>query len=246
MKTRVIVVEDEPLAREELRELLEDVEWIECVGEAGDGLSAVRMIDAERPGLVFLDVQLPELDGLEVLRRVEAMPHVVFTTAHDRYAVAAFELGALDYLLKPFGSDRLSTALERVRRQMAHPQPVSPAERAREVLATGPPLQRLFVRAGGRIIPLHIRDVERIEADGDYSALHAGGKRFLVHVPLGELEHRLDPDRFLRIHRSHIVNLEHVAALQPFDPHRMMVELASGARVLTSRSRTQALRSKIL
>jgi two-component system LytT family response regulator len=246
MRTRAVVVEDEVLAREELLELLRAVPWIECVGEAGDGLSAVRLIEAERPDLVFLDVQLPEISGLEVLRRIGDAPHVVFTTAHGHYAVTAFELGALDYLLKPFGADRLAVALERVRRHLAAPEPVPAAERAGEVLVGRAPLRRIFVRLGGRIVPVSTGDVERIEADGDYAALHAGGKRYLVQVPLAELEQRLDPEKFVRVHRSHIVNLEFVAALEPYDAHRLMIEMSSGARVLASRSRTQALRDRIL
>ncbi len=246
MRTRAVVVEDEVLAREELLELLSAVPWVECVGEARDGLSAVRLVEDARPDLVFLDVQLPEIDGLEVLRRLSHAPHVVFTTAHDRYAVTAFELGALDYLLKPFGADRLAVALERVRRQLAQPPAIPAAERAGELLPPGPPLRRIFVRAGGRILPVSTDDVEWIEADGDYAALHARGRRFLVQVPLAELEQRLDPDRFVRVHRSHIVNLDFVTALAPYDAHRLLVELASGARVLASRSRTQVLRDRIL
>jgi len=246
MRMRTVVVEDEVLAREELRDLLREIPWIECVGEAGDGHSAVRLIEAAAPDLVFLDVQLPEIDGLEVLRRVSGAPHVVFTTAHDRYAVTAFELGALDYLLKPFGADRLATALERVRRHAVRTPSVRVAERADELLPHQGPLRRVFVRSGGRIVPVSTDQVERIEADGDYAALHANGRRFLVHVPIGELEQRLDPERFIRVHRSHIVNLELVTALEPYDAHRLLVEMASGAKVLASRSRTQLLRDRIL
>jgi len=246
MRMRTVVVEDEVLAREELRDLLREIPWIEWVGEAGDGHSAVRLIETAAPELVFLDVQLPEFDGLEVLRRVSGAPCVVFTTAHDRYAVTAFELGALDYLLKPFGAERLATTLERVRRHVVQPPSVRVTERADEILPHRGPLRRLFVRSGGRILPVSTEEVERIESDGDYAALHAGGRRFLVHVPIGELEQRLDPERFVRVHRSHIVNLEFVTALEPYDAHRLLVEMASGAKVLASRSRTQLLRDRIL
>jgi two-component system LytT family response regulator len=243
---RTVVVEDEVLAREELRDLLREIPWIEWVGEAGDGHSAVRLIEAAAPELVFLDVQLPEFDGLEVLRRVSGAPYVVFTTAHDRYAVTAFELGALDYLLKPFGAERLATTLERVRRHVVQPPSVRVTERADEILPHRGALRRVFVRSGGRILPVSTEEVERIESDGDYAALHANGRRFLVHVPIGELEQRLDPERFVRVHRSHIVNLELVTALEPYDAHRLLVEMASGAKVLASRSRTQLLRDRIL
>jgi two-component system LytT family response regulator len=246
-RVRAVLVEDEPLARERLRELLAEVAWLEVVGEAADGRTAIERIDALRPDLVLLDVQLPECSGLEVLERVTHQPAVVFTTAYDRYAVAAFELQALDYVLKPFGRDRLQAALERARRALARTggaddgvEPPPPArERARSALAGAGPLTRLLVRDRGRIVPLQLRDVERLEAEDDYVALHVGGRRYLVELPLAEFEQRLDPERFVRVHRAHIVNLDFVRQLIPFDGARLTVEMRDGTRILARRTRSR-------
>ena len=249
---RVLVVEDEPLARERLVELLGEVPWLRVAGTAVDGPAAVAALDALRPALVFLDVRLPECSGLEVLERAAHRPAVVFTTAYDQHAVAAFELGALDYLLKPFGRDRLHAALARVRRTLDGPNtqaggtPVGDGppvrERARLALGAGGHPHRLFVRDRGRLVPLLMRDVERLEAEDDYVALFAGGRRFLVELPLGEFEQRLDPARFLRIHRAHIVNLDFVSQLVPYDGARLQVELRDGTKLMASRTRSRELR----
>jgi two-component system LytT family response regulator len=243
------VVEDEPIAREQLRDLLSTVDWIECVGEAADGQSAIAAIDTLRPDLVFLDIEMPELNGLEVLRRIEHDPAVVFTTAYDRFAVAAFELEAIDYLLKPFGRDRLLAALERARRAVRDPSDESVSRRAGEAmdqLAGTGPLVRIFVRDRGRIVPVAVGDIERLEADDDYVAVHTRGRRYLVYLGMNEFEARLDPQRFLRIHRSHIVNLDHVAALEQFDPTRMQVMMRDGAKIVASRTRSRELKGLVL
>jgi two-component system LytT family response regulator len=256
---RVLVVEDEPLARASLGELLAEVPWLTCVGEAADGLTAVAQIDALRPDLVLLDVHLPECSGLQVLERIRHEPAVIFTTAYDRFAVAAFELEALDYLVKPFGRDRLNAALERARR-MLPAAPAAPAlghvadspsmpraptpirERARTALGGTGPLSRLLVRDRGRLVPVQLREVERLEAEDDYVALHTGGRRFLVELPLGDFEARLDPQRFVRVHRAHIVNLDFVRQLVPYDGARLMVEMRDGTKILASRTRSRDLR----
>src|SRR5262249_39116265 len=157
-----LVVEDEEPARRTLCEYLEEVDWIELVGEARNGTEAVRLIERLEPGLVFLDVQLPEMSGIEVLRRIRHAPEIVFTTAYDRYALAAFELGALDYLLKPFGRQRLARSLERVRARLALPSGVPGAtERACAALESRP-LRRLFARCGERILPVSVDGISRI------------------------------------------------------------------------------------
>ena len=160
-RVRALIVEDEPLARRTLREILADVPWLECVGEAESGLRAVEMIDTLTPDLVFLDIEMPELNGLQVLDRISHEPAVIFTTAYDRYAVSAFELEALDYLLKPFGRERCLSALERARRALpvnggAAERGAAPTlvERARNVMAESGPLTRLFVRDRDRIVPV--------------------------------------------------------------------------------------------
>ena len=183
------------------------------VGEARDGREALEVVDRLRPDLLFLDIQLPEMSGLVLLQRLAHVPEIIFTTAYDEHAVAAFELGAVDYLVKPFGRERFLETLERARRRLAPGgASPSPAERVRSALA--PPLERLFARLADRILPIPTRDVRRIEACGDYARVHTADGDHLLHVSLGELEERLDSGRFLRVHRSHIVNLEAIAHLE--------------------------------
>ena len=243
MKVRALIAEDEPLARRTLRELIAEAPWLALVGEAADGLTAVERIDALRPDLVFLDVQMPELSGLGVLERIRHRPAVVFTTAFDRYAVAAFELEAIDYLVKPFGRTRFGAMLERVRRRLAAGGPAPPAERAQEALACRP-LSRLFARRGERVIPIPTAQVSRAEAQGDYVAVYAGGKSYLLAVSLADLEARLDPERFERVHRAHLVNLDHVRELRAFDERRLVIRLADGSEVVASRTGSQKLRAR--
>lgn len=245
MKTRAVIAEDEPIARAQLRDLVSEVEWLECVGEAADGRTAVSLIDDLKPDLVFLDIEMPELDGLGVLREIRHDPAIVFTTAYDRFAVTAFELEAIDYLLKPFGRDRLLAALERVRRALGESSEVPVARRATEAaeLASGTGrVNRIFVRDRGRILPIGVNDIERLEADDDYVAVLTRGRRFLVYLGMNEFEARLDPERFLRIHRSHIVNLDHVASLSPFDATRLQIEMKDGTKLIASRTRSRELR----
>jgi two-component system LytT family response regulator len=238
---RALVVEDEPLARARLRELLEPVSWLEWVGEAATVGAAEEALARLRPDLVFLDVQLPGGSGLDVLRGSPPETAVIFTTAHDRFAVTAFELGALDYLLKPFGAERFARALERARPALLARRG-SAAERGREVLGPGP-LERLFVRDGGRIVPLPITDIERVQACDDVVLVHAGGRIYRLAVTLAELEERLDPKRFVRVHRSHLVNLDQVVSFSPTEDARLLVTLRSGNTLFASRQRSRELRS---
>jgi two-component system, LytTR family, response regulator len=245
MKLRALIVEDEPLARQVLRDYLADAGDLETVGEAADGLTAVRLIDELRPDLVFLDVRMPELSGLEVLERIRHKPAVVFTTAYDRFAVAAFEMEALDYLVKPFGRRRFQTTLQRVRRKLegGPPAPSEP-ERVRSALS-GRPLRRLFAREGDRILPIAVESIVRIEACDDYAQVHTAARSFLLHLSLTELEALLDPERFRRVHRSHILNLDHVALLEPHDDRRLVIRLKDGSRVVASRAASHRLRELI-
>jgi two-component system LytT family response regulator len=248
---RALIVEDEPLARRTLREILADVPWLECIGEAETGTRAVQMIDSLMPDLVFLDIEMPELNGLQVLDRISHEPAVIFTTAYDRYAVSAFELEALDYLLKPFGRERCLAALERARRALPlnarggrAEAGVSPplVERARSVMTESGPLTRLFVRDRDRIVPIAATEIERLEAADDYVEVHTKSRSYLVYLTLNDFERRLDPERFIRVHRAHIVNLDFVKQLVPFDGSRMQVEMRDGAKILASRTRSKELR----
>ena len=244
-RVRTLVVEDEPEARRALREYLAEAPWVEVVGEAADGREAVASIDRLAPRLVFLDVRLPELSGLEVLERIRHQPEIVFATAYDKYAVAAFELGALDYLVKPFGRERFRKMLERVERRLVElpPDPTS-AERARSALGAQP-LRRLFARTGERIVPIQTTAIVRIQARGDYAEVHAPGGPFLVHVSLTELARRLDPERFAQVHRSHIVNLDAVKLLRPHDERRLAIVLVNGEEIVASRAASEALRKQV-
>jgi two-component system LytT family response regulator len=236
-----LIVEDEPLARRRLRDLIRDVPWIECLSEAATGQTAIAAIDELQPDLVFLDIQLPGCSGIDVLSRVTHTPAVIFTTAHDRHAIAAFELGAVDYLLKPFGRDRFARALERAKPLLEKQLGTGATARARELLTSGP-IPRLFVRDAGRIVPIRVASIERLEAADDYVLVHSAAGTFRIHVSLSDLEARLDPRVFVRVHRSHLVNLDHVASWVPYDGSRFQVTLRSGATLMASRQRSRVLR----
>ncbi|HEY2940053.1 MAG TPA: LytTR family DNA-binding domain-containing protein [Gaiellaceae bacterium] len=239
-RLRALIAEDEAPARENLVAWLAEEPGIEVVGVAVDGRSALALAEEKRPDLVFLDVRLPELSGLEVARRIRHPAELVFTTAYDRYAVAAFEIGALDYLVKPFGRARLAAAIDRVRRRLGEPS-VQASERARSSLAPGP-LTRLFARQGDRIVPIAIEGIRRIQARGDYAEVHAAEGEFLVNVTLAELAARLDQARFRQVHRSHIVNLDAVQHLRPHDDRRLAITLKDGTVIVASRAASEDLR----
>ena len=246
MKVTTVVVDDEPIARAGLRAMLLSFEWVEVIGEAADGQSALDAIESLRPELVFLDVQMPGLIGTEVLRRdvlrrMERQPYIIFTTAFAEHAVTAFELGAVDYLLKPFGPGRLSAAMERVRAAIGEPAVAGALERLTGAMGGGP-ISRLFVRTGGNLVPLPVKDVAWFEADGDYVIAHTARSTHTLHLSLNRLEKRLDPKRFVRVHRAHIVNLDHVRAFRRDDRGNLEAELSNGHRLPVSRTRAQQLR----
>ncbi len=242
MKVTAFVVDDEPVARAGLRAMLRTFDWIEVVGEAADGESAITGIESLRPELVFLDVQMPGLPGTDVLRRLERPPFVIFTTAFSEHAVTAFELGAVDYLLKPFGQIRLAAAMERVRSALGEPSKYDAFERLSGALAGGP-ISRLFVRIGGTLVPLPVERISRFEADGDYVVAHSEKARHILHLSLSRLEERLDARMFVRVHRTHIVNLENVRAFKRGASGNLEAELHDGSRVPVSRARAQEIRS---
>ena len=237
---QVLIVDDEPIARAGLRRMLAEVEWIGCAGEAASGPEALQAIGALKPDLVFLDIEMPGLSGIDVLHSLGRAPYVVFTTAYAEHAVAAFELGAIDYLLKPFGSERLQARLERVRAALGEPR-AALLDRIGEALSRGA-MSRLFVRTGRSIVPVAVDGIAWFEAVGDYVAAHAGGTQHLLHVSLSRLEERLDERRFARIHRTHIVNLDHVIAFRRQLTGEVIAELRDGTRLPVSRAKAQELR----
>jgi two-component system, LytTR family, response regulator len=244
----VFVVDDEPLARRKLAALVGHVAWAKQIGEASDGLTALENIRELRPDIVFLDIEMPEISGIEVaerLRKLEPVPAVVFTTAYDRFAVTAFELEAVDYLLKPFGEQRLVAALERARGVVETRGGAANLDRARTVLAESnarAPLERIFVRDRGAIVPLALRDVLRIEAQDDYVMIHTRSRQHLVSLRIRDLEQRLPDPPFLRVHRSHIVNLDHVERMVPLDDTRLEVQMKDGVALPVSRARSREIR----
>jgi two-component system, LytTR family, response regulator len=245
MQGSILIADDEPLARRTLRQHLVDLGWAGPIHEAGDGETAITTCNGWRPDLLFLDVVMPGATGLEVLERLQYEPKVIFTTAHDQYAVAAFELGALDYLLKPFGRDRLERVLRRT--QAARNEPAAPLlSRARESLEQAPPLSRIFVRDGVRILPIPLASLERAQGADDYVTVHTAAKEYLVSVRLSDLEDHLAAASFLRIHRSHLINLEHVTSIEPYDGARVEVVMRSGARIIASRAGSKRLRDLAL
>lgn len=245
MTLRAVVVEDQPVARRHLRTLLGRIDGIEWVGEAADGHAAIELIERHHPDLLFLDVEIPGLTGIEVLRRLSTPVLTIFTTAYDRHAVTAFELQAIDYLLKPFGESRLRRAVARARELAGGGEGARATERAAAALASSEPLARLFVRARGRIVPVALETVEHVEAQGDYVALWEGRISHLVRVPMTRLVERLDADSFLRVHRSHVVNVHRIAALVPGADGRLEIELESGKSVPVARSRTAEVRASL-
>jgi two-component system, LytTR family, response regulator len=240
VKVRVLIADDEPVARAGLRGLLGEVDWLTVVAEAANGLQAVELINTLKPELVFLDIQMPGMLGTEVLGRVSHQPFVVFTTAYAEHAVAGFELGALDYLLKPFGAERLGKCLDRVCAAMGEPHQLPALGRLSDVLAKGP-MSRLFVRSGTGIVPVAVDEVGWFESSGDYVTAHAGRSRYMLHLALSRLEARLDPLKFTRIHRTHIVNLGQVAAFKRREG-KLVAEMKDGAVLPVSRERAKEIR----
>lgn len=241
MRPTAVVVDDDPLARERLRDLVVEVPLIELVGEAGDAETAVQAIDALRPDVVFLDIEMPAGSGLDVARRIRHPAAVVFTTAYHQYAVTAFELSAVDYLLKPFGAERFREAVERAIASLEREGPDSRAERVRNALEPGTRLTRLFLRERDAILPVPVERVLRVQAEGDYVTVHTAERAHLVRLRLQDLEGRLG-ERFLRVHRSHLVNLDHVKRFELHDDARLVVLMNDGTRILASRTRSRELR----
>lgn len=247
-RCRVAVVEDEALARASLVDIVSGIDDLELVGAAGDGDEAVRVLEAARPDLVFLDVEMPGRTGLAVLAGLSFRPAVIITTAYEEYAVAAFDLDVVDYLRKPFGRDRVLRAVARVRRRLASPSTGSGvATTTGSTSGSRPdPMTRIFVRDGETMVPVEVAAIVRLEAAGDYVEAHASGHRHLLHLTLTELLDRLDAGRFQRIHRSHAVNLDHVDAIHAHDERRLRVVLSDGSEVVASREGTKLLRALAL
>lgn len=250
MKIRALIVDDEPLARARLRTLLADEPDIEVLGECGDGLEAVAAVQDLEPDLLFLDVQMPTLDGFGVLEALDPakLPAVVFVTAYDRYALRAFEVHALDYLLKPFDRERFSKALQRARAALQ--QGDDPADRERllamleDQKSSRKPLERILIKTSGRVFFLRTEEIDWIEAAGNYVRLHVGSEAHLLRETMNGLEARLDPGHFLRIHRSTIVNVDRIQELQAWFHGDYLVILRDGRQLTLSRGYRQKVQER--
>jgi two-component system LytT family response regulator len=250
-KIRTLVVDDEPMARERVLTLLNQQPDIEVVGECADGAQAVSAIERLDPELVFLDVQIPVFDGFSVLRAVtpRRMPMVVFTTAYDEYALRAFEVHALDYLLKPFDGPRFQRALERARERIERQRAGDLGKRLLAMvqdLKPEPQQQndRLVVKSGGRIYFLRVDEIDWVDAAGNYVRLHVKGESHLFRETMAAMEKRLDANRFVRIHRSHIVNTDRIKELQPGNGEHIVV-LRNGVRLTLSRGYREKLQERL-
>ena len=245
MSIRTLIVDDEALARERIRTLLSDDPEIEIVGECPDGEEAVKTIRARPPELLFLDVQMPEVDGFEVLRRIGSgtVPVVVFVTAYEQYAVQAFEFLALDYLLKPFDTPRFVRALERAKTQLADRDQRTMHRQLAELLKSlgEDRPSRLVIKESGRVSFLRVGEIDWIEAQGNYVKIHAGDQAPLLRRSLKELGARLDPRRFLRIHRSIVVNIDAIAELSPLPHGEFLVRLKGGTELTSNRTFREVL-----
>ncbi|MFL5620975.1 MAG: LytR/AlgR family response regulator transcription factor [Gemmatimonadaceae bacterium] len=263
---RVLVVDDEPLGRRRVLDLLDDAEGVEVVGTAADGASAVEAIRTTRPDLVFLDVQMPRMSGLEVVQAVGPgeMPATIFVTAYDQYALNAFDSAAVDYLVKPFKDDRFEEALRRARRRIEsesrerlHEQlmallqgrPITTSESSPPAESAASPtvkhLERIAVQMRGKMRVVPVSQIDYVTASGQYVELHVGTHRYIIRESLQHLEERLDPEYFVRVHRSAIVRLSLVDTLLRSEGSDYQVQLKGGVRLPVGRSRREALERRL-
>jgi len=250
-KIRTLIVDDEPLARERLANLLAPVEDIEIVGQCRDGDEAVTAIHDTTPDLVFLDIQMPNMSGFDVIDAVGAvgMPLVIFVTAYDQHALRAFQVRALDYLLKPFDRDRFNEALQRARKQLERDESGDIGRRllalVKDLRRDQPRTDRLVVKSGGRLFFLRADEIDWVEAAGNYVRLHVGNSSHLLRETMTSIESRLDPEKFFRIHRCRIVNMDRIQELQPWLNGEYAVVLRTGERLTLSRGYREKLQERL-
>lgn len=238
---RTVIADDEGLALKKLRALLGSERGMNVVAECHDGKETVAAVQTHKPDLLFLDIQMPDLDGFEVLNQIspDNMPSVIFTTAYDHYAIRAFETNALDYLLKPFHQERLHRAVERARNELLRSHEHGVKTRILDLLdatkSEFEPARRLVIRTAGRVVFLELNEIDWIEAAANYVRVHAGKESYLLRDGIGHMSSKLDPGRFVRIHRSFIVNVNQIRELQPCDNGEYIAVLKSGKQLSCSR-----------
>ena len=242
MTIRTLIVDDEPLARDRVKRFLRDEEDVEVIGECGNGDDAVELIKSENPDLVFLDIQMPEKNGFEVIKSLSGkrLPTVVFVTAYDKYALQAFDVHALDYLLKPYNRGRIKRAVSRAREHIEHKRLGNLDERLNTLIADLKSekkyLERLVVKSIGRVFFLKTDEIDWIEAAGNYVKLHVGRETHMIRETMNGIEAKLDPDKFLRIHRSTVVNIDRIKELHPMFSGDYAVILRNGTELALSRN----------
>ena len=242
MKLRTLIVDDEPLARERIKRFLRDEADIEIIGECGNGKDAIATINGQSPDLVFLDIQMPEKNGFDVIRSLNGgkMPAIVFVTAYDQYALQAFDVHALDYLLKPFTRERIHRAVSRARESIENRRMGDIDERLISLIADLKTekkyLERLVVKSTGRVFFLRADEIDWIEAAGNYVKLHVGRDTHMIRDTMNGIEGKLDPDKFLRIHRSTVVHIDRIKELHPMFSGDYAVILRDGTELALSRN----------
>src|SRR5689334_1968597 len=250
-KIRALIVDDEPLARRRIRSLLAHDSSVDVIGECSDGLKAVTAISELTPDLVFLDVQMPAMDGFEVIQTIgpEQMPTVIFVTAYDQYALKAFEVNALDYLLKPFDRSRFQKTLERAKTMITRLQNGDVNHQLLSLLADlrreQGTLDRFIIKSGGRVVFLRVEEIDWMRTVGNYVRLQVGRDSHLMRETMTAMEAKLNPDRFMRIHRSTIVNLDRVREVQPWAKGEYVVIMRDGTRLIMSRRYRERLNEQL-
>lgn len=244
MKTyKAIIIDDEDLARGLVRNYLQSFDEIEIIGEFEDGFTGLKGINALKPDLVFLDIQMPKLTGLEVLELLEDVPNIIFTTAYDQYAIKAFDLNAVDYLLKPFSKDRFKKAVEKVFLKYESTPANDPVEALKQHVIDNNKLEKIVVKNNSNISVIQLPDINYIESEDDYVMIHTHSKKYLKHRTMKYYEEHLDPNTFIRIHRSYIVNINSIKRIEKYGKDSYQVELKTMEKLKISRSRYQNLRS---
>ena len=235
---RVLLIDDEPLARMVVLEYLQDFkDSIEILGECGDGFEGLKAIQQHQPDLIFLDVQMPKINGFEMLELVENPPSVIFTTAFDEYAIKAFETHAVDYLLKPFSKDRFNKAVEKFLAQAPVAQPAKQTESLLESAAQSPGQhERIVVKTGTKVKIIPVADVEYLEADDDYVSVHTKEGSYLKNKTMSFFEQTLDADQFVRVHRSYIIKIQDITRIDPYEKDAHIAILKSGAKIPVSKT----------
>ncbi len=236
MRLRVVIVDDEDLARLVVREYLAGTPDVDVVAECANGFEAVKAVSDLQPDLLILDVQMPKLNGFEVLELVGRDVAVVFVTAFDQYAIRAFEVHAVDYLLKPFSAERLAAAIDRVRERLGRGEPLPVKELAAAGQPEQEPARRILVRDGPRVHVLPVEKIDYIQAQDDYVCFRCDGKEYLKEQTLADLESALDPAKFVRIHRSYVLNLDRLARVETDERENRIAMLADGRRLPISRA----------